>query len=177
MNSNSICNQKIVIAGGTGFIGQHLAKWFASTNQIIILTRSLSGSASNKYSEKNAIHYNIRYVHWDGKTQGEWSKEIDGCGILINLSGKSVNCRYNEKNKQEIFDSRTYSTKAIGEAIRQVAHPPALWINAASATIYRHADTARRMNIPVNSTMISACRHANNGRKLSLTNQHPKLAK
>jgi uncharacterized protein (TIGR01777 family) len=59
--------------------------------------------------------------------------------VVINLAGKSVNCRYNRKNKQEIFDSRTNATKAIGEAIRRAVQPPELWINAASATIYRHA--------------------------------------
>lgn len=140
MNSNTLINKKIVIAGGSGFMGQHLAKWFADDNQVVILTRHITGSANNKYSDKNIAGNNIRYAQWDGETQGKWSREIEGCDLVINLSGKSVNCRYNEKNKKEIFDSRTNSTKALGEAIRKAAHPPSLWINAASATIYRHAE-------------------------------------
>lgn len=140
MNTNTLTNKKIVIAGGSGFIGQNLAKWFAANNQVVILTRNITGASNNKYSEKNIADNNIRYVQWDAKTQGKWSSEIDGCDLLINLSGKSVNCRYNEKNKKEIFDSRTNSTTVLGEAIRQAVRPPALWINAASATIYRHAE-------------------------------------
>lgn len=78
-------------------------------------------------------------MEWSCKDEGEWYKEIEGSDLVINLAGKSVNCRYNKKNKQEIFDSRTNSTKAIGAAIRKATIPPKLWINAASATIYRHA--------------------------------------
>ncbi|MEX6690149.1 TIGR01777 family oxidoreductase [Danxiaibacter flavus] len=140
MHPHTLTNKKIIIAGGSVFMGQNLAKWFAANNQIVILTRNITGSANNKYSKENIANSNTRYVQWDGKTQGKWSSEIDGCDLVINLSGKSVNCRYNERNKKEIFDSRTDSTKALGEAIRRAADPPALWINAASATIYRHAE-------------------------------------
>ncbi|MEO6719834.1 MAG: TIGR01777 family oxidoreductase, partial [Ferruginibacter sp.] len=74
----------------------------------------------------------------------DWTSELDGADLLINLAGKSVNCRYNKKNKQEIFDSRTNATKILGQAVRASTHPPKVWINAASATIYPHAtDTPR----------------------------------
>lgn len=132
-------NKKIVIAGGTGFIGRSIAKYFSAINDIVILTRNTK-SINNAFADLDLKNEpNIRLVHWNGKDTGEWSKELNGADIVINLAGKSVNCRYNEKNKQEIFDSRTNATKAIGEAIRQSVAPPKLWINAASATIYRHA--------------------------------------
>jgi len=82
----------------------------------------------------------IRYGSWDGKTLGNWVNELDGAHLLINLAGKSVNCRYTAKNKQQIFDSRIEPTALLGEAIRKLVVPPKLWINAASATIYRHAE-------------------------------------
>ncbi len=135
-------NKKIVIAGGTGFIGSELMKYFGSENEIVILTRGNSGSSNNSFSQflipKN-IQQNVKLVQWNGVDAGDWHKEIDGCDSVINLSGKSVNCRYTKKNKREIFDSRTNATKAIGKAIQQAGNPPKVWFNAASATIYRNA--------------------------------------
>ncbi len=133
-------NNKIVIAGGAGFIGQALTNYFAKENEVVILSRNLH-STNNAYNSEldKTILPNIRIVEWNGKKQGDWSKEIDGADLVINLCGKSVNCRYTAKNKQEIFDSRTFSTHAIGEAIKNAVAPPKLWINASSATIYRNA--------------------------------------
>jgi uncharacterized protein (TIGR01777 family) len=133
-------NKKIIIAGGTGFIGQRLAKYFCDSNRIVILTRQLPDQQNNAYQSSLIQHANIEYVKWDGKNLGTWALSFMNADVVINLAGKSVNCRYNEKNKQEIFDSRTNATKAIGEAIRTIHNPPTLWINAASATIYRHAE-------------------------------------
>jgi uncharacterized protein (TIGR01777 family) len=134
-------NQKIIIAGGTGFIGQELAKWFAAENEIVILTRNVH-EANNGYKLQAGavVTSNIRYVVWDGKTLGNWANELEGAHLVINLAGKSVNCRYTAKNKRQIFDSRTEPTAILGEAIRKLVVPPKLWINAASATIYRHAE-------------------------------------
>jgi len=135
-------NKKIIIAGGTGFIGQELCNFFGDENDIVILGRQLPQHASNAFGENNIkslLLKKIRFVKWDGIHGGDWSKEIDGADLVINLTGKSVNCRYTAKNKQEIFDSRINATKAIGIAIQQAVHPPELWINAASATIYPHA--------------------------------------
>jgi uncharacterized protein len=125
---------KIVIAGGTGFIGQAMADSFGKENEIIILTRNRQQAATT------TAHSNPRYIWWNGKDTGPWIQELDGAHLVINLSGRTVNCRYNEKNKREIFDSRTQATEAIGAAIRKAAVPPKLWINAGSATIYRHAE-------------------------------------
>src|SRR6266496_923426 len=134
-------NRKIIIAGGTGFIGQSLIKYIGNENEIVILSRQSGDSKKNLYSKKLITKnndLNVRYIKWNGKTMEEnWSREIDGADMVINLAGKSVNCRYHKKQKKEIFDSRTNPTKAIGEAIRNAVHPPRVWINSASATIYK----------------------------------------
>lgn len=126
--SNHIMNNTIVIAGGSGFLGQLLAECFKE-NDIFILSR-----------KKQISSERIKYVHWDGEHEGEWIQSLESCLALINMTGKSVNCRYTEKNKQEIFDSRTKSTNALGNAIIKLTNPPKVWINAGSATIYRHAE-------------------------------------
>ncbi len=135
-------NKKIIIAGGTGFIGQELCNFFGVENEIVVLGRQQPQQTSNAYGENNinpSLVNKIRFVKWNGINEGDWCKEIDGAHLVINLTGKSVNCRYTAKNKKEIFYSRINSTKAIGLAIQHAVHPPELWINAASATIYPHA--------------------------------------
>jgi len=133
--------KKIVIAGGTGFIGEALIAHFSTNNEVVVLTRGLKNVQTNSYNTNAYLNKkdNVRYVIWNATTQGPWVKELEGTHILINLCGKSVNCRYTEKNKKEIFDSRTQPTITLGEAIHTLVTPPKLWINAASATIYRHA--------------------------------------
>lgn len=120
---------KIILAGGTGFIGQVLIDyWRNAPVEVVVLSR-----------RPYAPHGRVRYVVWDGEAPGEWIGELDGADVLINLAGKSVDCRYTERNKQLIIDSRINSTNVLGEAIRRATTPPRLWINSASATIYRHA--------------------------------------
>ncbi len=117
---------KIVIAGGTGFLGEALAQDLTSKgHNITILTR-------------NPIATN--HIQWDGENHGEWETALEGADVLINMAGKSVNCRYNEANKKQIYDSRLHSTCILGQAIANSAHPPKLWINSSTATIYRHAE-------------------------------------
>jgi len=136
-------NKKIIIAGGTGFIGQSMAKYFGKDNTIVILGRQSVNSHNNGYTPKllqPSEGYNITYRRWDGlHAEKHWTTELEAADIVINLAGKTVNCRYTEKNKKEIFSSRVDTTNIIGEAIRNCTVPPKLWINAASATIYRHA--------------------------------------
>ena len=121
----------ITIAGGTGFLGQVLIDYFKTrVKQIFVLSRNY------RPSENNVI-----YLLWDGQTQGEWSKAIDASDVLINLAGKSVDCRYNQKNKEAIIESRVSSTKALGMAIFNSKTPPNVWINASTGTIYEHSES------------------------------------
>ena len=78
-------------------------------------------------------------IRWNGRDLGDWAQQLDGADIVINLAGRSVDCRYNEANRREIMDSRVESTRVIGRAIATAGHPPRLWLNAGTATIYRHA--------------------------------------
>ncbi|MTH54982.1 TIGR01777 family protein [Bacillus mangrovi] len=113
--------RKIVLAGGTGFIGEYLKKQFLKEGyEIAVISRS-----SSEFS-------------WDRPETV--TAALDGAELLINLAGKSVNCRYNAKNKEEIFTSRTETTELLGNAILQCKNPPPLWINSSTATIYRHAE-------------------------------------
>jgi uncharacterized protein len=119
---------KIILAGGSGFIGSVLADYFAAKGmEVVILTRNPKTRADS-----------IREVHWDGATTGEWCKELEGARALINLAGVSVNCRYHARNRKLMLDSRLNSTRVLGEAIAQCAKPPPVWLNSSTATIYRH---------------------------------------
>jgi uncharacterized protein (TIGR01777 family) len=135
-------NKKIIIAGGSGFIGEEMIRYFGKDNKIVILTRLLPNTSNNRnqYSSLTSTELsNTTFIQWDGKTIGGWYKELEAADIIVNMAGKSVNCRYTAKNKREIIDSRINATKVIGEAINKLVQPPKLWINASSATIYRHA--------------------------------------
>ncbi|MCI5057622.1 MAG: TIGR01777 family oxidoreductase [Flavobacteriales bacterium] len=122
-------SKKIVIAGGSGFIGKEIKKYFETLNyKVVILTT------------KKALCKNGEYIYWDGVNMGAWAATLDGCHAVINLAGKSVNCRYNEQNRRAILTSRLRSTELIGEAIQNTQRPPKYWINASTATIYRHSE-------------------------------------
>lgn len=117
---------KIVIPGGTGQVGTVLARALhADGNEVVVLGRS---------PEK----LEWRTEKWDGKTLGSWASEIDGSDVVINLAGRSVNCRYNEENRRQMMDSRVDSTRVVGEAIANAANPPKVWLQASTATIYAH---------------------------------------
>ena len=116
---------KVIIAGGSGFLGQALASSLLKDDcEVVILGRS----------EKAGL--NGKFVHWDAKNLGDWSKELEGATALFNLAGRSIDCRYTEKNKALILNSRIDSTKALGEAIKMCDEPPKVWLNASTATIY-----------------------------------------
>jgi hypothetical protein len=78
-------------------------------------------------------------VHWDGKTLGPWVETLDGADVCIHLSGRSVNCRYTERNRRALRESRIGPTRLLHEALAVLPNPPRLWMNASTATIYRHA--------------------------------------
>ncbi len=122
--------KKIVIAGGTGFLGKMLSEHFANLNyEVVVLSRSEHKPVGN-----------ISFVKWDGENLTDWRKELEGAKALINLCGKSVDCRYTQNNKKLIYDTRLNSTKVLGKAIESCKTPPEVWINSSSATIYRHSE-------------------------------------
>ncbi|WP_300596987.1 TIGR01777 family oxidoreductase [Niabella sp.] len=112
--------QKIVIAGGSGFIGQYLLKRFREAGYDVRL-----------------ISRDAAYITWSDINKIQAA--LEGAELLINLAGKSVDCRYTNANKHAILDSRVATTKRLQQAVDQCEHPPKLWINSSTATIYRHA--------------------------------------
>ena len=115
----------IVIAGGTGFLGQVLEYYFSKKGYAIkILTRNPK--------KKN-------HVYWNAKDLGNWTNNLEGIDVLINLAGKSVDCRYNDKNKKLIYNSRIDSTHVLGLAINLCEKPPKIWMNSSTATIYKYS--------------------------------------
>lgn len=132
-------NKHIVLAGGSGFVGQQMAEHWASDNRVTILTRKIKDAVDNSYGRKKHLG-NVTEVQWDGRTKGNWVETLEGCDMIINLTGRSVNCRYNEKNKTDILNSRVDAVKVLGEAVNMLKRPPEIFINIASATIYRHAE-------------------------------------
>lgn len=120
-------SRKIVIAGGTGALGAILISYFKDKyDEIIVLTRDTSLKSID----------NIKYVVWDAESLSGWETALEHSDAIINLVGKSVNCRYTAKNRQEIISSRVNSTNILGIAIKGLRFPPQVWINAGSAAIF-----------------------------------------
>jgi len=118
---------KILIPGGTGQVGVLLARHFHEQgHQVTVLSR-----------EPRTVPWTIAW--WDGKNLGRWLTQLDGSDVCINLSGRSVNCRYHTVNRRSILESRVRSTSVLNQAMLTVERPPAVWLNASTATLYRHA--------------------------------------
>lgn len=117
--------KKIVIAAANGFIGNHLCDYFSKQYEVVGLVRRPMKPRPS-----------IRYVQWDGKHLDEWQSELEGAEAVINLAGKSVNCRHTEENKKGILESRLNSTNAIGQAVDLCKKKPKTWLNASGASIY-----------------------------------------
>lgn len=116
---------KIVIPGGTGQIGRVLAEALRRRgDEVVVLSRGAAREPG--------------VVAWDGRTLGVWAKKVDGADAVINLAGRSVNCRYNKANLTEMLASRIDSTRAVAQAIGAAARPPRVWLQASTATIYAH---------------------------------------
>ncbi len=118
--------KKVVLAGGSGFLGQALARsLLADGYEVVVLSRGASPHGASG-----------RFVPWDGKKLGDWKNELEGAEALFNLTGRSVDCRYTEANRELILYSRVDSTRVLGEAIRECADIPKVWLNSSTATIY-----------------------------------------
>ena len=117
---------KVVIPGGSGQVGTVMARAFQQDgHEVVVLSRSARTAP-------------WRVVTWDASTAGPWMKEIDGADIVLNLAGRSVNCRYTPRNRDAIMQSRVQSTRVVGEAIAAADKPPRVWLQASTATIYAH---------------------------------------
>lgn len=118
---------KLIIAAGTGFLGQVLVSHFKNKfEEIVILTRGKSQTIDG-----------TKHVNWNAKTFSGWENELENATVLINLAGKSVDCRYTQNNKREILLSRIESTKILNKAVLNCKNPPKHWLNSSTATIYR----------------------------------------
>jgi len=165
---------RIVLPGGNGQVGNILARHFhAQGDDVVVLAR-------------RATLAPWRVVNWDGATLGNWTSELENTDVLINLAGRSVDCRYTLANRRAIKESRTQTTRLLGQAIGHCLHPPRLWMNASTATIYRHAldrpmdeqmgrlVATNRMRLP---NGVSVLMSPLAGRRLSSTLSHPILAR
>ena len=117
---------KVVIPGGTGQVGMILARHFHSKgHEVVVLSRG-----------SKAVPWKI--VQWDGQTLGSWVQELERSDVLINLTGQVVNCRYNHKNRCDIWSSRSRSVRILEKALATLTTPPRVWLQAGTATIYAH---------------------------------------
>src|SRR5258708_28269533 len=125
--------ETVILAGGSGFLGQILARLLAHEGySVVVLTRTPQrGSA-------------VRSIEWDGRTRGSWMRFISGAKAVVNLTGRSVNCLHDVKNRREILNSRLDSVRILAEAIRVAEQPPKAFIQATSVAIY--GDSAERLN-------------------------------
>ena len=130
-------NLKIIMPGGIGQIGVILTRHFLkSEHEIVILSRN--PDRENYLKDHPFSHPNVSVLPWDAKQVGDWSEELEGSDVVINLAGRSVNCRYTPENRKMILDSRVESTRVIGRAIAECNHPPKVWLQSSTATIYAH---------------------------------------
>jgi hypothetical protein len=119
---------KVVLPGGSGHVGAALIRALATEgHECVVLARDPA-----RYRGP------ARAAAWDGRTRGAWAAEVDGADVVINLAGRSVDCRYNETNLREMMDSRVESTRVVGAAIAGARNPPKVWLQAGTATVYAH---------------------------------------
>jgi NAD dependent epimerase/dehydratase family enzyme len=122
---------RVVIPGGSGQVGQILARHMTGRgDEVDVLARGPVAVG--------------RAVAWDGRTLGDWARVIDGADVVINLAGRSVNCRYTEANLREMLDSRVESTRAVGQAIAAARRPPRVWLQMSTATGSRSTSRSGR---------------------------------
>jgi len=127
---------KLVLVGGNGFLGRHLAAHFRALDyQVVSISRTGLGD-----------------VRWDARTRGPWAQALEGADLLVNLAGHSVDCRYSEANRQAILASRTESTRVLGAAVAACARPPRVWLNSSTATIYPDTRGDAPTNVEANPT-------------------------
>lgn len=117
----------MMVAGANGFMGRYISRYFLEKGwRVFGLARRPNGLANG-----------VEFIKWDGETlETSWTEVLEGVDVLINLAGRTVDCRYNDENKRQILDSRVNSTKVLGDAVAVCVSPPSVWMNASTATIY-----------------------------------------
>lgn len=124
--------QKIVILGGSGHLGRIMTSHFVAAGHRVTIVGRGSLPAS-------MMGPNVDFARWDGRTvEAHWASEVDGADVVLNLAGRTVDCRYNKVNLEQMLSSRIDSTRAVGEAIAQAQSPPRVWLQMSTATIYAH---------------------------------------
>ncbi|HEY0171584.1 MAG TPA: TIGR01777 family oxidoreductase [Pyrinomonadaceae bacterium] len=132
MTKACVSKGRVVLVGGSGFLGRALAEEFGRAGyEPVVLTR------------RPGKHSRVRQVEWDGRTVGAWARELEGAAAVVNLSGRSVDCRHTKENRREIVESRVRSAEAVGRAIRECAEPPKVLVQAGSLAVY--GDAGRRL--------------------------------
>lgn len=117
---------KVLIPGGSGHIGIALARaMHADGHAVTVLSR-------------RQLTAPWQVALWDGVSLGAWQQHVDDADVVINLAGRSVDCRYTRANRQQILNSRVESTRVVGQAIAASVRPPRMWLQASTATIYAH---------------------------------------
>ncbi len=124
MNGNY--KKRVVLAGGSGFLGRSLTRNLLKRNyEVVVLTRTPHERTDG-----------VAEVAWNGKSLGDWVQFVDGAHAIVNLTGRSVNCRHTPENLREINESRINSVNAVATAIHNAAHPPCAWVQAGSLAFY-----------------------------------------
>ena len=132
MYAERVSKGRVVLAGGSGFLGRALAEEFARAGyEPVVLTRRPRGGSR------------ARQVFWDGRSVGAWARELEGAAAVFNLAGRSVDCRHTPSHRREIVESRVLSVEALGRAIEECAEPPRVFVQAASLAVY--GDAGRRL--------------------------------
>jgi uncharacterized protein len=133
MSEALVSKGRVVLAGGSGFLGRALAEAFARAGyEPVVLTRRVRGRGAR-----------VRQVEWDGRTVGPWARELEGAAAVVNLAGRSVDCRHTPKHRREIVESRVHSVEVIGRAVAACEEPPKVLVQAASLAVY--GDAGRRV--------------------------------
>ena len=123
-------NGAVVVVGANGFLGRYLCRHLArGGREVVAVGRSRDGWSGDGM-----------FLPWDGTAEGPWVLALEGAEAVVNLAGRSVNCRYTARHRREILESRVATTRAVATAVAACKLPPRVWLNASTATIYRHAE-------------------------------------